>query len=215
MVRQAPISTLPQTIRDIRGRLGANTREFAALLGVKHSSVSRYETGKVRPGYLALQRLYGVAEGAEKNVILEALNEATNGEAASHIRTFIDRTEGWASTPEGTAAITQLLHSGFDAAQRNASTPEGIAAITQLLHSRLDAAQRRASHLQAHQPNLEQAISLLSSLSEAGLEIDASLLGIIRLWAEHASSADRNAKDRFVDALNFLQVALLPKKKSE
>jgi transcriptional regulator with XRE-family HTH domain len=76
------LSELSQAIRQIRERLGANTTEFGNLIGANQSTVSRYELGRTIPGYIHLGALLQIAEGTEKNPILDALQHklGVNGE---------------------------------------------------------------------------------------------------------------------------------------
>lgn len=67
------MSDLASAIHQIRGRLGLTTREFARRLGVRHTAVSRWERDEMRPGFLALRELLKIAEGTEKNPLLERL----------------------------------------------------------------------------------------------------------------------------------------------
>jgi transcriptional regulator with XRE-family HTH domain len=49
------------------------TTAFGKLLGVTHGQISRYELGQATPGYVPLGRLLQLAEGAEKNPILDRI----------------------------------------------------------------------------------------------------------------------------------------------
>jgi transcriptional regulator with XRE-family HTH domain len=67
------MSDLASVIRQIRRRLGLTTRQFAQRLGVRHTAISRWERGQMQPGFLALKEILKVAEGTEKNPVLERL----------------------------------------------------------------------------------------------------------------------------------------------
>jgi len=60
--------------------MGRAALSFAALLGVNQAMVSRYETGRTRPGSLVLYRLLRLAEGPEKNPILDQFTRLVGGE---------------------------------------------------------------------------------------------------------------------------------------
>ncbi len=64
---------LSEVVSRIRARLDMTTTEFGKCLGVTHTQISRYELDRAIPGFLALGRLLSIAEGAEKNPIMEHL----------------------------------------------------------------------------------------------------------------------------------------------
>ena len=72
MDKQA-MSDLGNAIRGVRTRLGKTMVEFAALIGAKQSTVSRYESGKLVPGRPSLLLLLQLAAGHERWPILGAL----------------------------------------------------------------------------------------------------------------------------------------------
>ncbi|MBZ5584247.1 MAG: helix-turn-helix domain-containing protein [Acidobacteriia bacterium] len=72
------MTELAQAIAELRHRNGWSTTEMARHLGVSHSSVSRYESGKMDPGILVLERLFWLAAGSEKKPIKDALEAAMN-----------------------------------------------------------------------------------------------------------------------------------------
>ena len=77
------MSELAQAIRQIRQRLAMTTTEFAEVLGINQATVSRYETGRMKPGYVHLGKLLKLAEGTEKNPIINRLHSllgVTGGE---------------------------------------------------------------------------------------------------------------------------------------
>lgn len=67
------MSEVGSVIRQIRNRLHLTTREFAEKLGVRHTAVSRYERNEMQPGFLPLRAILKLAEGTERNPILERL----------------------------------------------------------------------------------------------------------------------------------------------
>lgn len=76
------MSELSKVIRQIRGRLEATTTQFGDLIGVSHVTISRYELGRAIPRKAQLGALLQIAEGTEKNPILDALQRrlGVNGE---------------------------------------------------------------------------------------------------------------------------------------
>ncbi len=68
--------TLPAVIRSIRKGRHMTTSEFARSLELNQSMVSRYEKGERSPGWRVLARLLLLAEGREKNVIVDAMSAA-------------------------------------------------------------------------------------------------------------------------------------------
>jgi transcriptional regulator with XRE-family HTH domain len=67
------VFTLPEAIRSIRKRLGANQAKLASICGVKQNSISLYEKGSIVPSGAVLLHLLHFAEGAERPPILKAL----------------------------------------------------------------------------------------------------------------------------------------------
>jgi transcriptional regulator with XRE-family HTH domain len=65
--------SLASSIKSIRSRIGRTMIEFAALIGCKQSTVSRYESGKLIPGRSVLLLLLQLAQGTEREIILDAL----------------------------------------------------------------------------------------------------------------------------------------------
>ena len=65
------VSSLAKVIRSMRKSRGMTTAAFATLLGVDQSTISRYEAALRMPGEIVLGRLLRLAEGTEKNPILE------------------------------------------------------------------------------------------------------------------------------------------------
>jgi transcriptional regulator with XRE-family HTH domain len=83
VISRGRVSELAQAIRQIRYRLGKTTTQFGEMLGVSHATVSRYESGRLKPGYVHLGKLLQLAEGTEKNPIINRLHSllgVTGGE---------------------------------------------------------------------------------------------------------------------------------------
>lgn len=66
---------LAETIHSIRKRLKLTQSEFGKRIGVRANTVSQYENGLILPGRSALLLLLPLAEGDEREPILEALGE--------------------------------------------------------------------------------------------------------------------------------------------
>jgi transcriptional regulator with XRE-family HTH domain len=79
------MTALAQAIAELRRRLGWTTTELAQHLGVSQASASRYERGKMDPGYLVLERLFWLAKGPEKKPIMDALEVALNERLPSRL----------------------------------------------------------------------------------------------------------------------------------
>jgi transcriptional regulator with XRE-family HTH domain len=67
------MNDLSLAIRGIRQRLAKTMAEFAEMIGCRQSTVSRYESGKLTPGRSVLILLLQLAQGRERQPILEAL----------------------------------------------------------------------------------------------------------------------------------------------
>lgn len=72
----------PEWIADLRNRLGLTQSEFAGRLGVTNVTVSRWETGQVRPNKLAQKTLAELARtgwdssGPASAAVRELIGEA-------------------------------------------------------------------------------------------------------------------------------------------
>lgn len=60
-------------VKGIRERRGKTQLEFAAMLGCRANTVSRWERNAVKPSGIALIELIDLAEGEEKNLFARAL----------------------------------------------------------------------------------------------------------------------------------------------
>jgi transcriptional regulator with XRE-family HTH domain len=69
------VSELSQVIREIRRRKGMTTTQFAGLLGINQGTLSHYESGRTKPGYVLAGKLLQIAEGTEKNPIINRLHD--------------------------------------------------------------------------------------------------------------------------------------------
>ena len=173
---------LAKAIRAIRSRHGKSGVEFAALLGVNQAMVSRYETGRTRPGSLVLYRLLRLAEGPEKNPILDQFTRLVGGEQerlaeVSRLSEFEQMTRGLS------------IRSAFPPRQ----APEGWSVVD--------------AHT-AFTPNLAELGRALSQLYARGREVDSSLFEIVKLWLSH-DDLDAAVRQSFSVAAKYLEVALV------
>src|SRR5580658_7544593 len=60
-------------VKRIREHLGKTQLEFAAMLGCRANTVSRWERGAVKPSGIALIELIDLAEGEEKELLARVL----------------------------------------------------------------------------------------------------------------------------------------------
>ena len=67
--------SLPVVIAAIRLRTAGTQTEFARKLKVTQPTITRYESGELTPGHYPLLVLFSLAQGHEKRVIAEALQE--------------------------------------------------------------------------------------------------------------------------------------------
>ncbi|HZL27538.1 MAG TPA: helix-turn-helix transcriptional regulator [Acidobacteriaceae bacterium] len=67
---------VPLALRAMRRRMNVNQTEFAALLGLKQSIVSLYESGRAKPSMQQLMRVLGLTESKlESDLIRQALKD--------------------------------------------------------------------------------------------------------------------------------------------
>lgn len=64
--------TLDEAIRAIRKRRGESMAAFGSRLGIHHSSVSLYESGKQKPSRTVLLLIHGLAEDVRERTAIEA-----------------------------------------------------------------------------------------------------------------------------------------------
>ena len=175
-------SPLAQAIRSIRNRLGKTGVEFARLLGINQAMVSRYERGTCLPGYIVLGRLLELAEGTEKNAILDRVRhlleraQLTEQAALKELRT-IDR---WRPID---------LRESLEARGWRVLSEEPM----QILRSA--------------PPQLGDFALLAADIVRRGKEVDPSLVQILTLWLAHDTTDDA-VRGYFADAVKFLEVSL-------
>ncbi len=68
------VPNLPEALRLIRQRHSQTQAEFAERLGLTHSMISKYESGRAVPSRTVLMLYLRLAEGVEKPAILGALD---------------------------------------------------------------------------------------------------------------------------------------------
>jgi transcriptional regulator with XRE-family HTH domain len=68
------VPSLPEALRLIRQRHAKTQAEFAEGLGLTHSMISKYESGRAVPSRTVLMLYLRMAEGVEKPAILGALD---------------------------------------------------------------------------------------------------------------------------------------------
>jgi transcriptional regulator with XRE-family HTH domain len=111
-------------IRQIRHRREMTTTEFGVVLGVSHATVSRYESGRMKPGRAQLGKLLLLAEGTEKNPIISRLNSVlgvTGGEREilielsllNRLKEFADQDLRAAMGPKGLKELDRFLKLAF------------------------------------------------------------------------------------------------------
>jgi len=69
------VTKIGDIAKQIRERKHWTTTEMGRALGVNQSQISKYELGRTSPGFLVLKRLLELAEGTERNPVLERLGE--------------------------------------------------------------------------------------------------------------------------------------------
>ena len=62
-------------VRTIRSRLGLTQAEFASKIGRNQNTVSGYEAGKLQPSGKALAALWGLADSAERHLLMAHLTQ--------------------------------------------------------------------------------------------------------------------------------------------
>jgi transcriptional regulator with XRE-family HTH domain len=78
-------TTLGETIQAIRKRLHMTRAQYASELWTSLSNVSRYERGQVKPGKRVLLHLLKLAEGDERQPILDSLGVANEADIKANI----------------------------------------------------------------------------------------------------------------------------------
>ncbi len=178
------MSDLAKVIRGIRHRQGMTTTVFGELLGVSHSQISRYESGKAVPGALPLGRLLHLAEGAEKNPILKPLSE------------MLGRS--------GKATEAELIHD----LEKMHYYPDPLWGSLPLPGPPADPS--ILSEIQEFTPYLAALTEAFNEFWERRREIDASLVRILRLWLLH-DDTDPRVRQCFEDGAKYIEMALTTK----
>ncbi len=100
---------LPEAIASIRRRAGKTLMEIAKEVGVRHPTFSQYESGKAKPSPKVLLRLLEMAEGEERQPILEELHRKgvrTVEDAKRVLGVVVDEED---DVPEGLVQLAQHL----------------------------------------------------------------------------------------------------------
>lgn len=100
---------LPEAIGSIRRRAGKTLMEIAKEVGVRHPTFSQYESGKAKPSPKVLLRLLEMAEGEERQPILEELHRKgvrTVEDAKRVLGVVVDEED---DVPEGLVQLAQHL----------------------------------------------------------------------------------------------------------
>ncbi len=77
-------------IRNTRKRLGKTMAEFADMIGCTQSTVSRYESGRLRPSRTVLLLILQLAEGPDREVFLNGLRADSATQSDSRERDLLD-----------------------------------------------------------------------------------------------------------------------------
>ncbi len=102
---------LSEAIRSIRRRTGKTLVQLALDLGVKNPTVSQYESGKAKPSPKVLLLLLAMAEGEERQPIMEELHRKgvhTADDAMRMLGVVVNEDE---DVPEGVVRLAQCLRS--------------------------------------------------------------------------------------------------------
>lgn len=100
---------LSDAIRSIRRRKAMTLVQLARHLGIKNPTVSQYESGKAKPSPKVLLLLLEMAEGDERQAILEELHRKgvrTTDDARRVLGVVVDEDE---DVPEGLVQLAQHL----------------------------------------------------------------------------------------------------------
>jgi transcriptional regulator with XRE-family HTH domain len=184
--------TLGETIKQIRIRVGMTTTEFGRFIGVGHSSVSRYEEDKMRPGYLVLHNILKLADGSEKNPIIEALEEDLSSNP--QLRPPPREVAGFQEVTPETGGWKVVEEPYRPRAAADAEEQLGPSLLV-------------TAHIQ--RPNLRRLAEIVNQLIAERREVDSSLPEMLELWLKHAKDADAWIRTVFADALNFIRVSLV------
>ena len=170
---------LPEAIRSIRQRKQVNTTEFAKLLGVTQGQVSRYESGRAIPGAIPLGRLLYLAEGIEKNLIME------------HLAIRLGNPVEGPAMREAFAEVERLIKKSF---------PDSVAALSPHEPAVWD-------EFRVVTPNLADLLKSIDELCNRRREVSASLARFIDLWLINRDT-DPVVHQCFADAVQYLEFLL-------
>jgi transcriptional regulator with XRE-family HTH domain len=172
---------ISEAVRSLRKRLGKNQKQFAAMLGCRPNTVSRYELGSFSPGALVLIGLLHLAESAKLDAAAET------GVIRRELRSLYDRgLIGGAPTADETIA---LMH----------STSTAVLTQAQMGHEIMDILPEE----KRRDFGLRQFIHAVTAVLEACDTVDQSVSDILHLWAAH--SRNEAAVQFFREALGFLR----------
>jgi transcriptional regulator with XRE-family HTH domain len=178
------VSVLSEVVHQIRLRMGLDMTAFGKLLGISQGQVSRYEAGRALPGPLPLGRLLHLAEGVEKNPILERLSDLLTNEG---------------KRLTGAQALLALRRMNYS---------------TQPLWGNLPPPPPKAdsgvwNEFECLTPNLAELLRAVDELCTRRREIDSSLGRIVRLWLAH--DADPRVFQCFSETVQYLEFLLATK----
>jgi transcriptional regulator with XRE-family HTH domain len=154
--------------------------EFGQLLGVSHAQISRYEADQAVPSYLPLGRLLHLAEGVEKNPILEQLRTWLGAGAENY------------SAAQALHEIERMGH--FSEPYYNSLAPPA-------------AGDRSVwwKELEQFTPNLAELVLAVDKLCTRRQEVPSSLAKVMQLWIE---KGDGSTEACFSEAAQFLEYLL-------
>jgi transcriptional regulator with XRE-family HTH domain len=121
---------IAKAIRSIRSRCGKTTAEFGQMLGTNQSMISRYEGAKSLPGYVTTAKLLALAEGDERQAIMEQIENLVGRSEAQKV---------FDSLPKGVDSVLlgEALRSGKPNLARFSSLANAIIACGQEVDSSL------------------------------------------------------------------------------
>jgi transcriptional regulator with XRE-family HTH domain len=76
---------MAKAVQSIRMRSGKTTTELGQMLGTNQSMISRYEGGKCLPGYITTAKLLALAEGDDRQAIMERIEDLVGSSDAQKI----------------------------------------------------------------------------------------------------------------------------------
>jgi transcriptional regulator with XRE-family HTH domain len=180
--KAAPVSDSSDVIRAIRKRRCMSMASFAKFLGISQGQVSRYESGQAVPGYRVLLHLLNLADGVEKNPILDLLKQPLGYDNKQ---------------PTGSEALRELEELGQSLVAASGLPPDrGIQPDTPTWDRLTDL-----------WPNLGEVLKLTHTLYSRRREVDPSLVQFLRLWLSN-NDMDPSVNQCFGDAVLYLEFLL-------